>query len=75
MCGLMEDDYDLDEEKLAVSDLLARREVPSKDDDNLLIETWNIENLGSKGSRKRSRFFRRRHVLKRWPQVIRGGHM
>lgn len=53
MCGLMEDDYDLDEEKLAVSDLLARREVPSKDDDNLLIETWNIENLGSKGSRKR----------------------
>ena len=51
MCGLMEDDYDLDEEKLAVSDFLARREVPGKDDDNLLIDTWNIENLGSKGSR------------------------
>jgi len=49
----MQDDYNLDEEKIAVSDFLAHREVPSKTDGNLLLETWNIENLGSKGARKR----------------------
>ncbi|MGH9982484.1 MAG: hypothetical protein ACRD8W_00830 [Nitrososphaeraceae archaeon] len=50
---LMEQDYNLKEEKLAASELLIKRDVPEKSSDNLLIETWNIEKLGSKGVRKR----------------------
>jgi hypothetical protein len=32
---------------------LIKRDVPEKSSDNLLIETWNIEKLGSKGVRRR----------------------
>ncbi|MGH9977194.1 MAG: hypothetical protein ACRD8Z_15375 [Nitrososphaeraceae archaeon] len=53
MLPLMEQDYNLKEEKLAASELLIKRDVPEKSSDNLLIETWNIEKLGSKGVRKR----------------------
>ena len=55
MPPLMDQDYNLKEEKLAASDLLIKRDVPEKSGDNLLIETWNIEKLGSKGARKRRR--------------------
>ena len=55
MSPLMEQDYDLDDEKIAVSELLKARDVPEKSGDNLLIETWNIKKLGSKGARKRRR--------------------
>jgi endonuclease/exonuclease/phosphatase family metal-dependent hydrolase len=55
MPPLMDQDYNLKEEKLAASDLLIKRDVPEKSGDNLLIETWNIEKLGSKGARKRKR--------------------
>ncbi len=55
MIPLMEQDYDLESEKLAVEELLNRRQVPKKSNNNLLIETWNIQHLGSKGSRMRRR--------------------
>lgn len=50
----------LKEEKLAASGLLIKRDVPEKSGDNLLIETWNIEKIGSNGARKRKR---QDHVL------------
>lgn len=53
MLSLMEQDYNLEEEKLAVGELLSKRDVPEKSSNNLLIETWNIEKLGSTGARKR----------------------
>lgn len=51
----MDQDYNLDDEQIAVNELLRIRDVPKKSSDNLLVETWNIRKLGSKGAGKRRR--------------------
>ncbi len=47
--------YDVNEEKLAVTNLFAERHVPTATPGKLLLASWNIANLG---------------VQKRWPEAL-----